>query len=861
MFPAPDVTGCANTPITIGLPPVSGYTYEWQGNGLLNNYVSNPTAIVATQTSYTVKVTDANGCQLKDTVTLFIQNANVDAGADWTICSNGIATLGTPALPNTTYQWEPAASPWQNGTNQNSAQPQVLAVTDMTFTVTATTTAGCVSTDEVNIVINNSPTIANAPDVVMCKGTPVIIGSPALPGVTYQWTPTTGLSNPNIAQPEASPLVNTTYTLLATFPGNCALPATDQVTVRVSDPSFSMPDINFCPGAGSIALGNAAPAGMSQYIWYPSNLVTNPVIANPSTLNPPPSVNTDFVLTVFNTDGCVARDTFTIIPSIVKPVAGDDRTICKNGTANIGSPLNTAGPGISYSWSPATNLSNATSGTPVFTGTTGGTFQYILTKTDNGCTSKDTVLITVIDSLIPAMAGPVFCQNSCAQIGTTPVAGLSYQWTPATGLSNAGIANPILCVGTTTQQYTLTATNAIGCSSSVAVVAAVQALPAANISIPTLTACVGDINKQFNPVITPAGNYSYLWTPDDGTLSSVNIANPFVLITGAGTKQYNLQVTDNTTGCSNNVTANLVVSQCTGLGSIGDYMWFDDDNDGLQGPEEIGVSNRTVTLYNSLNFAVATTLTDANGFYSFTNISEGSGYYIVFSKPNGYAFTTQYAGGASASNNSKVDATGRTAAFSIAANEAVQQLDAGIVVEGTVPVTLLSFTGQLRQRQVWLNWQTTAEYNNHYFDVERSTDLVHFAPIGRVAGHGTTALPHSYSLIDPNPATGTNYYRLKQVDFDGTYSYSDIVTIHITEARPLIVTYQKPTNSIRIVFDKKQSKATFKLFAANGQLITTAAAQNVSNYELKLPELAAGVYMLQVMGDGMSETKRLLIAQ
>ena len=225
VFPAPDVYGCANTPVSIGLPPVSGYTYEWEGTGLLNTTVSNPVAITATQNSYSVKVTDANGCQLKDTVTLFIQNVNVDAGDDRVICSNGITSLGTPAIPNTTYQWEPAASPWQNGTDQHSAQPQVLAGTDITFTVTATTSAGCVSSDEVNIVINNSPSINNAPDVVMCAGIPVTIGSPALPGVTYQWTPVTGLSNPNIAQPEASPLSNTTYTLLATFPGNCALPA------------------------------------------------------------------------------------------------------------------------------------------------------------------------------------------------------------------------------------------------------------------------------------------------------------------------------------------------------------------------------------------------------------------------------------------------------------------------------------------------------------------------------------------------------------------------------------------------------------------------------------------------------------
>ena len=86
--------------------------------------------------------------------------------------------------------------------------------------------------------------------------------------------------------------------------------------------------------------------------------------------------------------------------------------------------------------------------------------------------------------------------------------------------------------------------------------------------IPTLTACAGEIDQTFNPVVSPAGNYSYLWTPDDGTLSSLTIANPFVLVAEAGTRQYNLQVTDNTTGCSNNATANLVVNECTGLGDL-----------------------------------------------------------------------------------------------------------------------------------------------------------------------------------------------------------------------------------------------------------------------------------------------------
>ena len=206
-----------------------------------------------------------------------------------------------------------------------------------------------------------------------------------------------------------------------------------------------MPDINFCPGTGSVALGAAAPSGMSQYVWQPAQLVNDFLAANPSTLNPPPSVNTDFILTVVDVDGCIAADTLTIIPSLEKPFAGDDKTICKNGTTTVGSLLNTSGTGISYNWSPAINLSNPAIGMPVFTGTTGGTYQYILTKTDNNisCTSKDTVTITVIDSLLPAISGPVLCQNSCTQVGTNPVAGLTYKWLPAAGLSNPAIANPV----------------------------------------------------------------------------------------------------------------------------------------------------------------------------------------------------------------------------------------------------------------------------------------------------------------------------------------------------------------------------------------------------------------------------------
>lgn len=861
VFPAPDVNACANIPVAIGLPPVAGYIYEWTGTSLSNNFTSNPFATVSSQTAFPVKISDINGCEIQDTVVVNVQNVNADAGPDWVVCSNGVVTLGTPAQPGTSYVWNPQASPWQNGTDQFSAQPQVLVATDVTFTVTAITSAGCVSTDNVDVHINNSPTIPAAPDAVVCAGKSVVIGSPALPGVTYQWLPATGLNDPTLAQPTASPAANTTYTLTAIFPGACGLPATDQVLVRLSDASFNMPDINFCPGSGPVLLGAAAPAGMSNYSWQPQALVTNPFIANPATLTPPPSVATSFILSVINTDGCLAADTLTLIPGVVKPDAGTDKIICKNAAATIGSAGNATGPNTSYSWSPAFNLDNPLSPNPTFTGTTGGNFMYVLTKTDNSisCSSKDTVIIRVIDSLLPPINGAVICQNSCVQIGTAPVAGIQYQWSPQAGLSNAAAANPVACIGTATVSYTLTATDVNGCIASANVVVGVNPVPAAQINIPPVTACVGDNNVSFNPVISPAGTYTYLWSPADGTLSNVNVLSPTILITGAGSTQYTLQVTDNVTGCTNTAVANLVVSNCSPLANVGNFVWFDVNLNGLQDPEEIGVSGMTVQLYNSAGFNVASSFTDANGFYTFGNISPGNGYYVIFSKPQGYSFTLQNVGGAAALNNSKADQSGRSNNFNIAAGAGVVDIDAGILPTGVTPVTLLNFTAVLRNHEVLLNWQTTAEFNNRYFDVEKSNDGVHFTAIGRVAGNGTTSLPHSYSLTDPHPNTGMNYYRLKQVDFDGRSTYSRIAAVQITGSNAITAYYTAPSNSIQILFGKKQAAAEIKLYASNGQLIKSAVANNVSNYTLPLPALPKGVYMLQIGNENFNYSQKLFV--
>lgn len=101
-----------------------------------------------------------------------------------------------------------------------------------------------------------------------------------------------------------------------------------------------------------------------------------------------------------------------------------------------------------------------------------------------------------------------------------------------------------------------------------------------------------------------------------------------------------------------------------------------------------------------------------------------------------------------------------------------------------LPVVLTNFSALLKDNKTQLNWTTSSEINNAYFSIERSVDGFLFEGIGRVDGNGTTQMIHNYNAVDENPLPGISYYRLKQVDFNGSFAYSRIVAINNTTAAP-----------------------------------------------------------------------------
>lgn len=103
----------------------------------------------------------------------------------------------------------------------------------------------------------------------------------------------------------------------------------------------------------------------------------------------------------------------------------------------------------------------------------------------------------------------------------------------------------------------------------------------------------------------------------------------------------------------------------------------------------------------------------------------------------------------------------------------------GISSLGTMPIHLSAFTGFANRDVVLLNWTTDFEMNNAFFQVQRSTNGVIWEIISELSAAGNSNRPVSYTIKDYDPRTGTNYYRLKQVDFDGQFTISECIEINI----------------------------------------------------------------------------------
>ncbi|MEY3198499.1 MAG: hypothetical protein RJA13_457, partial [Bacteroidota bacterium] len=499
-----DQTVCAGTAVT--LSGTGANTYSWD-NGVINGVPFTPTST----TTYAVTGTNTlTGCINTDQVVVTVNALPiVNAGIDQIVCAGTAVTLsGTGA---NTYSWD-------NGVTNGVA---FTPTSTGTYTVTGTSSANCVNTDQVVVIVNALPIVHAGIDQTVCAGTAVTLsGSGAN---TYSWN--NGITN-GVAFTPAS---TATYTVTGTnTTSGCT--NTDQVVVTVN----SLPIVNagidqtVCAGTAVTLSGS----GANTYSW--NNGVTNGVAFTPASTTTYTVTGTNTSTSCTNTDQVVVN--VNALPTVN---AGIDQTVCAGTVVTLsGTGANT------YSWN--NGVTNGVAFTPAST----TTYTVTGTNTSTGCTNTDQVVVNV-NSLPTVNAGidQTVCVGTAVTLSGTGAN--TYSW-------NNGVINGVPFIPASTATYTVTGTNTTtSCTNTDQVLVTIDVLPTA-IAGGNITICSNGAASVYG---ASASGGNVLWTHNgNGTLTNTTTLTP----------TYNSVNSD----AGNTVTLTLTVNNVNSCGNQNAFAFF-----------------------------------------------------------------------------------------------------------------------------------------------------------------------------------------------------------------------------------------------------------------------------------------------
>jgi hypothetical protein len=197
----------------------------------------------------------------------------------------------------------------------------------------------------------------------------------------------------------------------------------------------------------------------------------------------------------------------------------------------------------------------------------------------------------------------------------------------------------------------------------------------------------------------------------------------------------------------------------------------------------------------------------------------------------------------------------------------INAYQAALLALAGVPVELVSFTANSVRDKIELNWRTATETNNQGFEIQKRTDNGEFEKVGFVPGHGTTTDIQTYSYADSKVASGNYTYRLKQMDFDGSFEYSDIVAVEVTA--PLEFTleqnYPNPFNPSTVIKYSIPENVfvTLDVYNLLGEKVASLVngIQDAGRYEISFDasNFASGVYVYSLRSGSFNLVKKMLL--
>ncbi len=523
----PVVSGGANTAICIGgntsLNASGASSYSWSpGTGLSTVFgpVVNASPI-STQT-YTVTGTDLNGCIDTALVTVTVNPLpTLSTSGSATICIGFSTNLSVSGA--STYLWSPSAGLSASTGSGVSASPSGTT----TYTITGTDGNGCERIDSVTVYVNPLPLISTRSDTAICSSNSIILIASG--GVSYNWTPATGLGNTTGTSVQATPSTTTSYVVTGTNLNGCINRDTVTITVNTSPLIVASSNTTVCLGDSATLTASGAPS----LVWTPPSGLSS---TNGSPVKASPASTTIYTVTGTATNGCSKTATSVVsVLDLPEVNAGSDTAFCAGSTVVI-----SASGAQAYLWSPAAGLSSTV--TASVTASPAATTNYIVRGTDNnGCSNTDTITVTRNEKpTVNAGNDTSFCTGGNVII--TAVGALNYLWTPSTGLSSSTTGS-VTASPTATTSYVVRGTDVNGCTNTDTITVTRNLLPNVSASAaPNDSVCSGA-----SITVNGIGASTYQWNQgiSNGIAFNLNTSGTYT-VTG----------TDNN-GCSNTSSISL----------------------------------------------------------------------------------------------------------------------------------------------------------------------------------------------------------------------------------------------------------------------------------------------------------------
>jgi gliding motility-associated-like protein len=465
-FALSDTTICAGE--SAQLKAIGGSAFVWQalpggsGNGSLSCLnCSNPLASPTVTTSYQVISNLSSFCGDNiDTVTVTVGAVPViTAGTDTNLCRNSIYVIdaSTNSIGNQVVSWSPATYlSATNILNPTIANPQ----NSISYTLTVTDGATpCAAKDTVNFYVLTPLNIFNN-DTAICKGASVNIVAAGDPLYTYQWSPTTFVSNSTTKNASLTPDSSMAFTLTSSYFTCADVSETINVAVQNIPTVNAGPDRKICLGdtihlLGTVAPTISSPANFYTFAWAPTGDLDNPAVIDPVFDG---TSTTTLTLTITTPIGCLGTDNMiaeVVSTDFLNPIQSP--SICPGNSVNY-----TAGGAVSYLWQPGHGVSDSTAANVTISPE--ASTVYTLYGTDvNGC--KDTLYsnIYVAQNAMLNYGPDVTLFSGEVHQASPNTNCMTFSWAPSIGLSATNIANPSIQPSISTQ-YIISGVTEFGCT-------------------------------------------------------------------------------------------------------------------------------------------------------------------------------------------------------------------------------------------------------------------------------------------------------------------------------------------------------------------------------------------------------------